>query len=258
MDALAEQHRELDALLAPLEDGAARRPSRCEGWTVADVVLHLAQSDELAVASITGRVPAGTSAIDLATAGPGGGTVTSTDEWAEASVARERDALQWSELRDRWRATAAALVDVARRADPHERVPWVIGELPVRTLATTRLAEAWIHTGDVAEALGAPIVSTERLWHIARLAWRTLPYAFARAGRGAPGAVALELKGPNGETWDFRPDGVDDLDEPPTVVRGAALDLCLVAARRADPRTTSLSGTGPDADAVLELIRTYA
>ena len=47
-------------------------------------------------------------------------------------------------------------------------------------------------------------------------------------------------------------------EEPRTVVRGDALDLCLVAARRRDPATTSLRATGPDAAAVLELVRTYA
>ncbi len=39
--------------------------------------------------------------------------------------------------------------------------------------ATTRLAEAWLHTGDVLEPLGIEQPATDRLWHIARLAWRT-------------------------------------------------------------------------------------
>ena len=49
-------------------------------------------------------------------------------------------------------------------------------------LATTRLTETWIHAGDVLHAFGQVPAATERLWHIARLAWRTLPYAFARDG----------------------------------------------------------------------------
>jgi hypothetical protein len=49
-------------------------------------------------------------------------------------------------------------------------------------------------------------------------------------------------------------------DEGPavTTVEGPLLDWCMVAARRADPATTALHATGPDADAVLELVRTYA
>jgi hypothetical protein len=34
--------------------------------------------------------------------------------------------------------------------------------------------------------------------------------------------------------------------------------LCAVAARRVAPSATSLVGEGPDADAVLALVRTYA
>jgi hypothetical protein len=48
-------------------------------------------------------------------------------------------------------------------------------------------------------------------------------------------------------------------DDPPvTTIRGDAAELCGVAARRVDPATTSLTGDGPDAAAVLALVRTYA
>jgi hypothetical protein len=36
------------------------------------------------------------------------------------------------------------------------------------------------------------------------------------------------------------------------------VELCLVAARRVDPADTALEAEGPDARAVLELVRTYA
>ena len=45
---------------------------------------------------------------------------------------------------------------------------------------------------------------------------------------------------------------------PLTVIRGDAVELCLVAARRVVPEDTALRGEGPDAQAVLELVRTYA
>ena len=64
--------------------------------------------------------------------------------------------------------------------DLSTRVRWVAGDLSARTLATTRLAETWIHTGDIASAIGIEPVATDRLRLIARLAWRTLPYAFDR------------------------------------------------------------------------------
>ena len=55
--ALAAQQEQLSGLLRVLDDAGWRAPTRCEGWDVADVVLHLAQSNEMAVGSITGRYP---------------------------------------------------------------------------------------------------------------------------------------------------------------------------------------------------------
>jgi len=246
-DALADQHAELARLLVAIDDEGAQRTSRCEGWTVADVVLHLAQSDELAIASITGEVPENSGGMSLGI----DVNVTSTDEWAEASVAQQRGT-PWPVIRERWERSAARLVDVARRADPHERVTWVVGKLSVRSLVTTRLAEGWIHAGDVAHAFGRAPEASDRLWHIARLAWRTLPYAFASSGRDAPAPVAFELRGPGGEPWVFTDGNAENL------INGDALELCLVAARRVEPAATSLQATGPDAAAVLDLVRTYA
>jgi hypothetical protein len=105
----------------------------------------------------------------------------------------------------------------------------------------------------VSEAVGVVQEHTDRLEYVARLAWRTLPYAFARDGHALSGPVAFELGAPSGAAWHFAP------DEPPlTTIEGDGVELCLVAARRVAPDETSLRGTGPDADAVLELVRTYA
>lgn len=245
--ALAEQIAELAAILDRLADGDWRRPTPCTGWDVADVVLHLAQTNELAAGSLAGRygeVVAGL-ASDLPPA-------RDVDDGAAAMVARQRGADPAS-VEGRWRRSADALLDHARRADAHERVEWVAGRLSARTLVTTRLAETWIHTGDVADAVGAPLVPGDRLRHVARLAWRTLPYAFSRAGRPLHGPVSFQLTGPTGAAWDLAP-----AEPPATVVEGPGVELCLVAGRRLQPASTSLVARGPDAEAVLELVRTYA
>jgi uncharacterized protein (TIGR03084 family) len=244
--ALNAQQDELAGLLSGRDDADWQRASRCEDWTVADVVLHVAQTNELAIASAEGRLPA-------AAEGMGDpGREDTVDESAALMVAAQRDA-PVAELHARWQTGAAELQRVLAAADPHQRVMWVAGELSVRTLTTTRLAETWIHTGDVAPAFGVTLPPTDRIRHIARLAWRTLPYAFGRSGRELHGPVAFELTGPSGEVWSYVPD-----DEPATTVRGDARELCLVAARRAVPSETGLRAEGPDADAVLELVRTYA
>ena len=247
LTALEDQHAELAALLDGLDDADWERPTRCEGWTVADVVLHLAQTDELAHASAKGEYAEGLDEFAGGVERHG-----NVDDGAAAIVAHERG-VPIAALLERWRSGAAALRDTLAASDPHRRVAWVSGQLSTQTLATTRLAECWIHTGDVAEALGAVQEATDRLEHIARLAWRTLPYAFARDGRELAGPVAFDLRAPSGQRWHFAPD-----TEPATVIEGAGADLCLVAARRVAAEDTSLRGAGPDARAVLDLMRTYA
>jgi uncharacterized protein (TIGR03084 family) len=246
--AVREQHAELDGLLSGLDEAGWQRPTpSCEGWTVKDVVLHLAQTDELATASARGDIASG-----FATMFRGAGNASNVDEAAEAMVEHERGATG-AEVYARWRTGAEEMCEVLGACDPSARLQWVSGELSARTLATTRLSEAWIHTRDVAEALGVELDPPDRIWHISRLAWRTIPYAFARSEHDAPGAVAFELRAPNGDRWEFVPD-----EAPATVIRGDAIDLCLVAARRVDPKDTSLQGEGAEADTVLELVRTYA
>jgi uncharacterized protein (TIGR03084 family) len=246
--ALEEQLDELAGILAQLGESDWRRPTPCEGWDVADVVLHLAQTNEMAIASLEDRYP---EVVDQLTAGlPAASDV---DEGAAAMVARDREEFSAAAVHDRWTRGAATLARLARSGDPRRRVLWVAGQLSARTLVTTRLAETWIHTGDIASAIGVRLVPAERLQEVARLAWRTLPYAFARSGRKLAGPVAFHLQGPTGASWDFIPEG-----DAMTVIRGSGCELSQVAARRIDPGGTSLLGEGPDASAVLALVRTYA
>ncbi len=243
---LAEQHAELWSLLEPLASSEWDAPSPCSGWSVADVVLHLHQTDQLALASIRGDLDASVEEFIRA-----GGT-EGVDAAADASVAGSRGA-SGAEIASAWRASAATLRSALAEAAPGERVQWIVGRLTVRTLAATRLAECWIHTTDVAAGVGAEPEPGERLVHVARLAWRTIPYAFERAGESLHGPVGLDLVGPTGRAWRF---GL--ADRPATVVRGSGVDLCRVAGQRLDPADADVQADGPDADAVLALIRTYA
>lgn len=247
VDGLERQQDVLVELLEPLDDEGWRRPTRCDGWDVADVVLHLAQTNELAIGSASGRF---NGVLGDLTAGAG--PARDVDEGAAVMVARQRDA-PTDDLKARYLQSAAELRRSLLAADPHQRVTWVAGELSIRTFATTRLAETWIHTGDVADAVGRIVEPTDDLRHVARLAWRTLPYAFGRDGRRAPGPLAFHLLGPTGEAWDFIPD-----KPAATTITGSGVDLCLVAARRVDATGTGLIAAGPDAQAALELVRTYA
>ena len=246
--ALASQHTELGEIVDGCTNDDWDRPTRCVGWDVASVLAHLALTDEGATASARGEFDSYADGL----LGNREGQTVSVDAAAAAQVDAERgnggDA-----IRRRWHDASATLRATLQAGDPHRRVTWVAGKLSLQTLAATRLSECWIHTGDIASALGIALPPTDRLRYIARLAWRTLPYAFERADMTMTGPVALELIGPSGDQWLFEP------DRPAlTTIRGSAVEFCDVAARRAEPAETDLVGTGPDAAAVLRLVRTYA
>lgn len=244
--ALGAQQDELAAYVATASEDDLLRPSRCDGWTVADVLLHLAQTNELAVASVDGRLREFVDAVASGIAPSG-----SIDEWAGALVDLERG--EPGASRDRWLASADAQLAAFAGCDPAARLEWVAGELAARTLNTTRLTESWIHTVDVAVAFGPPPEPTDRLWHTARLTWRTVPYALGQAGLTAAGPVAFSLTAPDGSTWTFGEPG-----DAATTITGSALDLCTVAGQRGSAAGTSLRGAGPDADDVLRVMRTFA
>jgi uncharacterized protein (TIGR03084 family) len=249
---LTAEHRALVAVLSGLTPEDWARPSMCSGWSIADVVLHMAQSDEVAWGSARGDIAAGAAqagwdVAQLSLEGP-----VDVDAIAGDAVAAGRG-LAPDALLARYIAAAEGMCAALAACDPRAPLPWVVGRLPARTLATTRLAELWIHSGDVCTPLGIVVEPSERLWHIARLAWRTIPYAFLKAGRELHGPVGLVLKAPDGSTWRFDPDG-----PAATVVEGDAHAFCLLAARRVGPAEAGLVATGPDAEAVLELARTFA
>lgn len=248
MVALASQHAQLAELVDACADDDWERPTRCEGWDIASVLAHLALTDQGATASARGEFDHYADGL----LGTRERQTISVDDAAAAQVEAER-AAGGDKIRQRWHDASETMRAVFDAGDPHTRVTWVAGKLSLQTLATTRLAECWIHTDDIADALGIALPPTDRLRFIARLAWRTLPYAFQRADMTMRGPVAVELIGPNGEEWRFDPES-----PAVTTIRGSAVEFCDVAARRRDPATTGLIGTGPDSDAVLRLVRTYA
>ena len=251
LSALAEQVAELDGLVRDLDEAGFALPSRCPDWSISDVLVHLAQTNEMTVASAEGRFTEEAAAFgNRAGSVPPGSDI---DDLAGLAVAADRGR-SGKEVYERWRGSSAAQAAALGACDAGTRLPWVAGDLAAITLATTRLAETWIHAGDVAAGLGRDVTpAADRLRPIARLAWRTLPYAFARAGKVMSGPVALRLTGPDGTIWEF------DSNEPAaTTVSGPALDFCLVAARRVAPSETALVATGSDGDAVLDLVRTFA
>src|SRR5580658_3010811 len=239
-DLAAEQDR-LEGILSGLAEAQWMSPSGADGWSVADVVLHLAQSEESVVIAVAGGDPR---------AGAGqapGGTV---DERVDFLVRAERAAPDV--VFERWQRARRAALDALRGADPDQPLEWVAAPVKPATLATTRLAEHWAHGLDITGPLSLDFPDTDRLRHVAWLAHRTLPYAMAVAGQ-PPAEVRCELTAPDGVTvWPF---GRADAE---SAITGPAGDFCRVAAHRLAPEQARMTVTGPHGAAALRLLRTYA
>ena len=239
LDDLEAEESQLDALLAPLDADGWATPSLAVGWTVGDVVLHLAQSEEMAATAMAAPVAGRWQATEA----------RGVDAAADRLVRAERAVPQ--AVLERWRQACRAFLAAARKADPARLVDWAGGSLKPTTLATTRLAEHWAHALDVAGALEAPYPDTDRLRHIAWLGHRTLPYAFRLAGK-EPQEISCELTAPSGAVWTFGPPTAE------SSIRGAAGAFCRVGAQRLRPEESGLVVTGPHGAPALGLLRNYA
>jgi uncharacterized protein (TIGR03084 family) len=237
-DDLAAEYRRLAAVLESLTPDQWSRPSAAEGWTVSDVVLHLAQTEEVITG---GSMREGQAFLSSETA---------VDRLADEMVAAERGTPP-ADLLARWRTAAFATPDALRAHPPGTRLSWVRTSLSPRTLATTRLAEHWAHAQDITVPLGIPYPDTARIRHVAWLAHRTLPYAFAVAGL-ADAPIFCDLTAPDGTRWTF-----GDPDAPARIT-GPAAEFCRVGARRLTPEQTGLIAEGPHAADALRVLRNYA
>ena len=243
LDALATEQTSLQTELRTIAADDWFRPTPARRWDVRDQVAHLADIDEIA--------------IDTCLAGP-----RPLNDFA-ARFASPEDTTLWGVLRGRrrsgrdvlawWEDTSARERDVLGSLDPAVRVPWGIG-MRAPSLITARLMETWAHGLDVREALGLPVVDTDRLRHVAWLGYRALPYAFSFAGRERPpGELRVEVTSPSGdETWEYGP------PDAPNRITGPAGELCRLFAQRVTREDAQrLAAEGEGAVAALEVARAF-
>jgi uncharacterized protein (TIGR03084 family) len=240
-DDLQAEQDALEEVLSGLGDDAWSSPSAAPGWSVADVVLHLAQTEEAVVAAAAGD--------GSRQHGSWRRLGTTVDEVMEALVHAEP--APGAVVLTRWKGARRAAVEALRAADPQRPLHWVETPLKPRTLATTRLAEHWAHALDITGPLGIPYPDTGRLRHVAWLGHSSLPYAFARAGQ-QPQQIYCELTAPDGQEWRFGP------PDASSSVAGPAGAFCRVGARRLSPESSGLAVRGPHGLTALRLLRTYA
>jgi uncharacterized protein (TIGR03083 family) len=200
-DLEAEQDR-LAAILAGLSGAQWARGSAAPGWTVRDVVVHLAQGEEMAVARLSGgRNPAAHDPARDPAQGQAGqdgqdGQDGRSVEQIMAGLVEADPATPAQALR-RWQQARGSAMDLLRAADPQRRIEWAAA--PLKPAAEVR-AELTAPDGTSTWEFGPPDAAsaiTGDAGLFCRVAAQRLAPAQAAQAAGATGA-GLRISGPDG------------------------------------------------------------
>lgn len=224
---LKDEQDVLDGIVASIGEADWLTPTASAGWAVRDQIGHLTYFDGTASLAITDP-----SAFNASLEG----LLNSTGGLDDATLNRDLDP---AALLEQWRANRRLLNAAGGQLQDSDRIPWYGPSMGAKSFLTARLMETWAHGQDVVDALGAERPATDRLGHIVRLGFITRGWTYANRGETAPSAgVRVELTAPSGVVWLHG----DDAEE--NVVRGSALDFCLVTTQRRHVDDTDLEVTG--------------
>jgi uncharacterized protein (TIGR03084 family) len=241
---LRAETADLERLLVP---GVWAVPTPADDWSVRDQITHLAWFDEAAVRAVT--APEAFRDEVRETLGKG----------LDADLlVRERRSMPDEEVLSWFGAARRRMIEVLSSADPAVRIPWYGPDMGAVSFTTARLMETWAHGQDVVDGLRAAghdveREPTDRLRHVAEIGVRALPWSFAVHGRPRPDVpVRVELTLPGAAVWTAGPDAAAD------VVRGTALDFCLVVTQRRHPADVNLAVSGPVATEWISVAQAFA
>ncbi|WP_137810364.1 MULTISPECIES: TIGR03084 family metal-binding protein [unclassified Gordonia (in: high G+C Gram-positive bacteria)] len=229
---LEAESAQLDTLVAGLDDAGWATPTPATGWTIAHQIAHLAWTDEVAAIAATDPDRFGALLSEAASS-----VATYVDDAAEAGAAAPAD-----EILAGWRAARDRLADALREVPAGVKIPWFGPPMSAASMATARLMETWAHGLDVADALGVPVVPTDRIRSVAHIGVRTRDFAYIVNGRTPPAEpFHYALTAPSGEVWTWGPDDASNS------VCGPALDFCFLVTQRRALADLELELIGPDA-----------
>ncbi len=180
----------MDALLASASDADWGRVI-VEGWTLQELVAHLAAKDGLIALSIGAPVSGPPVGVNEA--------MGRTNEVQEFERTRTP-----AQTRADWRAQADELCRRLASVDPTLKVNPGGTPLKISDHLLGRMLETWVHTDDVAKVIGVrlPHPVAEHLYPAADFCARLVPWTMLLSGMDASGrAVRLSLTGPGGGEW---------------------------------------------------------
>jgi len=188
---LMRQRRRLASLLGGLDDQQRAAASRCEGWSVRDVIAHLVSTNQFWAFSI-GTALRGEPTRFLTSFDP----VASPAELVEAARSQPP-----AEVLDGLVATNEAIADAIAGLDDDgwstlgEAPP---GHVPLRAVALHALWDSWIHERDIVLPLGLiPVEEPDEIAACLSYSAALSPAFSVAGGSTRQGAIAVDATNPD-------------------------------------------------------------
>ncbi len=243
LEAFEHEAAVLGQVLVGLEAQDWETATPAEGWSVRDQVAHLAFVFDLAATAATD--PAAFQSK----------TRLAAEIGFDAAVNK---ALAWCntgspvEVLVRWETHLARAATALTDADADGVVPWLVRPLPPTVLLMAGMTEVLAHGQDVADAVGYTLPRTDRVAYLVHFVHHTRDFGYETPGMTPPADLPrFEVNLPSGALLEV---GSSDAEQ---VVRGDAVDLCLLATRRRHRDDLRLHATGDVADKWLDVAQAY-
>ena len=241
---------------------AWEQDSPAHGWRIRDVVAHMAAAEVAAAAVLVGEQPA---ELDEFLKSDDARTDPTVEGFNRFAVQRRAGLPVFQVIRE-WGAAADLFLQRASLVSDDDwrerRVPWFAGEIPVRYLVQSRVAEWWAHGEILRQGAGLlPRREHSAIYALNDLAIRALPWALGLAGRSYRGrSVLIELEGAGGGRWHHGLGAREVPAEgrlPDATIGGRGYQFAMVATRRVDAEVYVEDGSltiGGDEDLALDVL----
>jgi len=231
LEPLTRQRRRLQSLLRELTDEQWMAQSRCERWTVRDVVAHLVGVNAFWHASVRAGL-AGTPTRVLGAFDPVTTPLLMVDSM---------QALTAADVLTEFESTNEAFLGIVAGLTPAQwsaTVETPVGHVPLRLLAQHALWDCWIHERDIAVPLGiATTNEADEVDSCLKYAAAIGATLQAGLGRATPGSFAVAASDPDVRFVVEVRDSVSICDDHESVdrspLRGDAATLAEVLSLRA-------------------------
>jgi uncharacterized protein (TIGR03083 family) len=220
---LSRQRRRLEDELQDLGDGDWGTPSRCAGWSIQDVIAHLASVNRFWTASVLAGL-AGSPTNILASFDP-----VATPE----RLVAELRTMTPSAVLERFKSSNDELLGLLSGLDDED---WAViaeappGHLPIRLVAAHALWDSWVHERDIGLPLGrVQPVHVDEVGSSLRYVCALTSALGILTARDVSGTFRVEARGPELRFVLDVADSVDVRDGAPPpgapILRGDAVAL---------------------------------